>query len=138
MCSIAAASAAKGRNTPFWRSGPKLVTAISEPTLPANRRSLVWPLFVRDVRGMVPELTAEDLRKCGSGVRAQAVSPDGELVDDFVLTESPHAVHVLNAPSPAATSSLLIGDRIAGTVLDQLGLPGQDASGRTAGSSPPA
>ena len=119
--------ALRGLARRYWRSG-----------LTEMARSLVWPLFVRDVRGMVPELTAEDLRKCGSGVRAQAVSPDGELVDDFVLTESPHAVHVLNAPSPAATSSLLIGDRIAGTVLDQLGLPGQDASGRTAGSGPPA
>jgi (S)-2-hydroxyglutarate dehydrogenase len=84
-------------------------------------RSLFWPLFVRDVRRLVPEVTSADLRKHGSGVRAQAVSDDGKLIDDFVITAEPHAVHVLNAPSPAATSSLLIGERIAEDVLARIG-----------------
>ncbi|MFF9077921.1 L-2-hydroxyglutarate oxidase [Streptomyces sp. NPDC014735] len=94
----------------FWRHG---VTEIS--------RSLLWPLFVRDVRRLVPEIESRDMRRHGSGVRAQAVTADGQLVDDFVISRTPRAVHVLNAPSPAATSSLRIGSRIAADVFEQLG-----------------
>lgn len=85
-------------------------------------RSLIWPLFVRDVRRLIPEINGEDMRRHGSGVRAQAVTADGELVDDFIISRTPRAIHVLNAPSPAATSSLLIGSHIAAEVFDQLGL----------------
>lgn len=121
---LAADPALRGLARRYWRSG-----------LGEVARSLAWPLFVRAVRRLVPDLSSGDLRKHGSGVRAQAVTPDGELVDDFVVTRSEHAVHVLNAPSPAATSSLLIGDRIVDDVLDLLNQPG---SGQRAGGLPPA
>jgi len=61
----------------------------------------------------VPELTNEDLSGTGSGVRAQAVDRGGNLLDDFRIEEVNGAIHVLNAPSPGATSSLVIGDYIA-------------------------
>ncbi len=77
--------------------------------------------FVRSARRLVPGLDVADLRRGRSGVRAQAVGPDGALLDDFRIVTSPRAVHVLNAPSPAATSSLAIGDHIAGLVADTLG-----------------
>lgn len=102
--------ALRGLARRFWRHG---VTEIS--------RSLIWPLFVRDVRRLLPEIESRDMRRHGSGVRAQAVTADGQLVDDFVISRTPRAVHVLNAPSPAATSSLHIGSRIAADVLEQLG-----------------
>ncbi|SNY66057.1 L-2-hydroxyglutarate oxidase [Paractinoplanes atraurantiacus] len=102
--------ALRGLTKRFWRYG---VTEIS--------RSLVWPLFVREVRKMAPSVRGRDMRRHGSGVRAQAVTRDGALVDDFVIQRTERAVHVLNAPSPAATSSLLIGSRIAGDVFEQLG-----------------
>ncbi|HEX9886725.1 MAG TPA: L-2-hydroxyglutarate oxidase [Longimicrobiales bacterium] len=69
--------------------------------------------FVDALRRLVPEITAGDLVPGGSGVRAQAVLPSGELVHDFLWIERPGAVHVLNAPSPAATASLAIGSEIA-------------------------
>jgi len=84
-------------------------------------RSLSWRLYVREVRKLVPALTGHDLRRHGSGVRAQAVRDTGELVDDFVIDRTPRAVHVLNAPSPAATSSLHIGSHVAADVFEHLG-----------------
>lgn len=71
--------------------------------------SLSKAAFVRSMQKLVPEIKANDLEKWGSGVRAQAVLHDGSLVDDFVIEETPNAVHVINAPSPGATSSLSIG-----------------------------
>jgi L-2-hydroxyglutarate oxidase LhgO len=56
--------------------------------------------------------TADDLEPGGAGVRAQALDADGRLIDDFVLLAAPRSVHVLNAPSPAATSALAIADHI--------------------------
>ena len=76
-------------------------------------RSVWRPLFLRSLQELVPELTAADLLPAPAGVRAQAVGPDGALVDDFLIVERPGALHVLNAPSPAATSSLEIGAEIA-------------------------
>jgi len=61
----------------------------------------------------VPDVTPDDLTRGGAGVRAQAVARDGRLVDDFAIARSPRAIHVLNAPSPAATASLAIGEYIA-------------------------
>lgn len=69
--------------------------------------------FVRSLRKLVPEIQAGDIVRGGAGVRAQAVSADGALVDDFKFAESARSLHVLNAPSPAATASLAIGDYIA-------------------------
>jgi L-2-hydroxyglutarate oxidase len=70
----------------------------------------------------VPAVRAEDVERGGAGVRAQAVSPDGSLVDDFRIVTGPDSVHVLNAPSPAATASLAIGRHVAGLAAETLGL----------------
>lgn len=68
--------------------------------------------FVRSLQHLIPEVTANDLARGGAGVRAQAVTRDGALVDDFRIVERPGALHVLNAPSPGATCSLVIGRHI--------------------------
>jgi (S)-2-hydroxyglutarate dehydrogenase len=70
-------------------------------------------LFVASARKLLPELEVRDVVSGPAGIRAQAVSADGALVEDFVLERRPGVVHVRNAPSPAATSSLLIGETIA-------------------------
>ena len=88
------------------------------------RRSFSRKLFYRSLQRLVPELQENDLEPGGAGVRAQAMLPDGTLVQDFHLIERERAVHVLNAPSPAATASLAIGGYIAGRVL---GIQGQTA-----------
>jgi L-2-hydroxyglutarate oxidase len=75
-------------------------------------RSLNKPAFVRALQKLVPEIRESDLVPGGAGVRAQAVSASGALVDDFVIQESRNAIHVLNAPSPGATASLAIGQAI--------------------------
>jgi L-2-hydroxyglutarate oxidase len=80
-------------------------------------RSLSKAAFVRSVARLVPEITGADLVRTGAGVRAQALLPDGVLADDFVIEEDERAVHVLNAPSPAATASLPIGEEIARRAL---------------------
>jgi L-2-hydroxyglutarate oxidase LhgO len=72
--------------------------------------------YARRARRLVPAVTAADLLPGGSGVRAQAVTPDGALVDDFVIERAGATVHVLNAPSPGATASLAIGTHVAGLV----------------------
>ena len=95
----------------YWRTG-----------LYEMYRSLSRRAFVRALQRLVPELRAEDVTRGGAGVRAQAVSPDGSLVDDFRIVESPGAVHVLNAPSPAATASLAIGRHIAGLATERFSL----------------
>jgi (S)-2-hydroxyglutarate dehydrogenase len=76
-------------------------------------RSLSRRVFLRALQKLVPDLRDEDLMPGGSGVRAQTISRDGELVGDFQFIDAPHAIHVLNAPSPAATASLAIGRQIA-------------------------
>lgn len=68
--------------------------------------------FTKALQELVPEIGPEDLAPGGAGVRAQALGHDGKLLDDFVVMRSEHMVHVLNAPSPAATSSLAIADHI--------------------------
>ena len=83
-------------------------------------RSLSPRLFAAAARRLVPELRVEDLRPAGAGVRAQAVTADGRLVDDFLVVETPTALHVLNAPSPAATAALPIGAELADRVCARL------------------
>lgn len=77
-------------------------------------RSLSKSAFTRALRWLMPEIEKGDLKPGGAGVRAQALEPDGFLVDDFRIKEAPNMVHVLNAPSPAATASINIGKTIAG------------------------
>lgn len=92
----------------YWRTGAaELLRSRSEH------------LLLRDVRRLLPETTSADLRPAGAGIRAQALGRDGTLLDDFAFATSPHAVHVLNAPSPAATASMAIAEVIADQ-LDRL------------------
>jgi (S)-2-hydroxyglutarate dehydrogenase len=81
------------------------------------RRSLSKRAFTAAVRRLLPEVGEDDLLPAPAGVRAQAVLPDGSLADDFRIAEGPHAVHVLNAPSPAATACLPIGREVAERAL---------------------
>jgi L-2-hydroxyglutarate oxidase len=93
----------------FWW----LVGRYWKPGLAEINRSLRKSVFVRSLQRLVPAITEQDLVPGGAGVRAQAVDRRGRLIDDFQIEESPGAIHVLNAPSPAATSSLMIGKFIA-------------------------
>jgi L-2-hydroxyglutarate oxidase len=83
-------------------------------------RSFSKSAFTRALQKLVPDITADDLIKGGAGVRAQACDRKGGLVDDFVIIEKERAVNVCNAPSPAATSSLSIGQTISEIVLKRI------------------
>jgi len=76
-------------------------------------RSFFKPAFVKALRELIPEIKSYHLNAGGSGVRAQALEPNGHLVDDFRIKESDNMIHVLNSPSPAATASISIGKQIA-------------------------
>ncbi len=84
------------------------------------RRSFSKELFCRSLQRLVPEIRMEDLAPGGSGVRAQAMSPEGALLDDFEFVEGEREIHVVNAPSPGATSSLAIGEEIAAMLAGRL------------------
>ena len=102
----------------FWRMAAKYwKTGAGE-----FHRSFSKPAFVKALQRLMPELEEADLVPGGAGVRAQAVAPDGSLVDDFRIERAEKMIHVLNAPSPAATSSLSIGDTIAGMAAEQFSL----------------
>jgi L-2-hydroxyglutarate oxidase len=94
----------------FWRTG------LDEMYRSVSRRA-----FWRALRKLIPEVRLADLVPAGAGVRAQAVGPDGKLVDDFFIRQADRMVHVLNAPSPAATASISIGRSIAETARKELG-----------------
>jgi len=79
-------------------------------------RSFSKAAFVRSLQRLIPEVQSEDLVPTHAGVRAQALMQDGKLVDDFLIVEGENSVHVCNAPSPAATSSLEIGKAVAARV----------------------
>jgi 2-hydroxyglutarate dehydrogenase len=89
----------------FWRTGAGEL-----------RRALSRRALVRAAAGYVPELQAADVEPAFAGVRAQALARNGRLVDDFVVSETERALHVRNAPSPAATSALALGRLIADRV----------------------
>ena len=89
-----------GRN--YWKTG------MGEYT-----RSLFKPLFVKALQYLVPAIQGSDLVTGGSGVRAQAMDETGKLLDDFCIVQSERFIHILNAPSPAATASFAIGSTIA-------------------------
>ena len=84
------------------------------------RRSLSKAEFTRSLQKLVPEIRAEDLETGGAGVRAQAMLPEGKLIEDFHFEEARGILHVVNAPSPAATASLAIGARISEKLLTQV------------------
>jgi L-2-hydroxyglutarate oxidase len=79
-------------------------------------RSLSKNAFVKSLQQLIPEVTADDLVPAKAGIRAQALQPDGTLVNDFLLVPGENAIHVCNAPSPAATASLEIGKAIVAQV----------------------
>ena len=81
------------------------------------RRSVVKKYFVNSLRQMLPDIGPDDLMPCVAGVRAQAVFNDGRLVDDFLIDQGPGYLNVINAPSPAATASLVIGRHLARKAL---------------------
>ncbi len=102
----------------FWRmAGKHWRNALGE-----WHRSLSKRAFVRALQRLLPEIRDSDLVRGGSGVRAQALKPDGALVDDFQFVPSGKVLHVLNVPSPAATASLMIGKTIVDTAASSLGL----------------
>jgi len=89
----------------YWRTG-----------LGEFYRSFSKRAFVRALQRLVPDIRAADVERGGAGVRAQAIDRSGALLDDFRLVETADALHVLNAPSPAATASLAIGEYISAKV----------------------
>jgi L-2-hydroxyglutarate oxidase len=93
----------------YWRTG-----------LGEYRRSFSKRAFVRALQVLVPEVVEDDLIAAPAGVRAQACDNRGNLLDDFALRESTRVTHVCNAPSPAATASLAIGEYIATRVGTRL------------------
>jgi (S)-2-hydroxyglutarate dehydrogenase len=93
----------------FW----KMVSKYWKTGVGEMYRSISREAFVKALQKLVPELRMQDVRPAGSGVRAQAVAPDGALVDDFRIVETERMVHVLNVPSPGATASISIGKTIA-------------------------
>jgi L-2-hydroxyglutarate oxidase len=93
----------------FWRMALKYwKTGFGE-----MYRSLSKKAFVHALQRLVPEIQEQDVHRSGAGVRAQALDPRGNLVDDFAIVQAEHQIHVLNAPSPAATASISIGRTIA-------------------------
>jgi L-2-hydroxyglutarate oxidase len=100
----------------FWR----LAARHSSIGLGEIYRSLRKEAFLASLRKLLPHIEMNHLEPAPSGVRGQAVSPEGRLVDDFVILEDERAIHVLNAPSPAATSSIPIGEHIAEKILERL------------------
>ncbi|MEQ8658442.1 MAG: L-2-hydroxyglutarate oxidase [Hyphomicrobiales bacterium] len=105
----------------FWKvMGKNLGSGITE-----FRNSLSKQRYLRLCQKYAPGLTLDDLEPCPAGIRAQAVMRDGTLVHDFLIKQTPRTLHVCNAPSPAATSSLPIGEYLVSLVAEQR----QDAAG---------
>lgn len=102
----------------FWRMARRhWRTGLSECYRTFSKRALV-----RALRRMIPDLAADDLRPAEPGIRAQAVGQDGRLIDDFRTVRTGRMIHVLNAPSPAATASLALGRQIAEWTPNAAGL----------------
>ncbi|MGB5847985.1 MAG: L-2-hydroxyglutarate oxidase, partial [Ignavibacteriaceae bacterium] len=95
--------------TGFW----KMVSKYYKMGLGEFHRSLSKSAFVKALKKLVPEIDTDSIEKGGAGVRAQALEASGKLVDDFRIVEANRMIHVLNAPSPAATASISIGNYIA-------------------------
>jgi L-2-hydroxyglutarate oxidase len=95
----------------YWRMG------LGEMYRSWNKRA-----FITALQKLLPELGMDDVKPGGAGVRAQAMDREGKLLDDFSIIEAPSAIHVLNAPSPAATASIVIGEAIVDKALAAFGL----------------
>lgn len=92
----------------FW----KLASKNLGEGLKEMHRSFSKAAFTRSLQQLIPEVQSEDLIPCKAGIRAQALQSDGKLVDDFLIIKGRNSMHVCNAPSPAATASLEIGQAI--------------------------
>jgi len=87
------------------------------------RRAFSKPRFLKTLQRLIPDLNMDDLAPGRAGVRAMALGPDGEMLDDFVLEYGHNSIHVLNAPSPAATAALAIGSQIRDMAGERFNLP---------------
>lgn len=96
----------------FW----KLAAKHADEGIQEIIRSFSKAAFVKSLQQLIPEVQAQDLVPTHAGVRAQALMNDGKLVDDFLIIPGQNSIHVCNAPSPAATSSLEIGKAIVAQV----------------------
>ena len=105
----------------IWPGTARLVARYWRPGLAELARALSRRRFTKAARRLVPDLDAADLSSGTSGVRAQAVDRSGGLVDDFTLVEGERSLHLVNAPSPAATAALGIGELVAGRVAAAFG-----------------
>ena len=103
-----------------WRGFQRLAARYLRTGLAEMWRDWWKPAFIGELRRYIPEIRADQLRFGPSGVRAQALARDGTLVDDFSLTGGKRVIHVRNAPSPAATSSLAIGRHLAEMAIARL------------------
>ena len=102
----------------FWKMGRKYYkTGFHE-----FYRSLSKTAFVSALQKLIPAINEDDVEPYKAGVRAQAVDKNGNLLDDFRIIENDNMVHILNAPSPAATASLSIGEKISSLVIDKVSL----------------
>jgi L-2-hydroxyglutarate oxidase len=99
----------------FW----KLAAKHADEGIQEIIRSFSKAAFTRSLQKLIPEVRSQDLVPCHAGVRAQALMNDGKLVDDFLIVQDQNSVHVCNAPSPAATSSLEIGKSIVAQIPEQ-------------------
>ena len=99
----------------FW----KLAAKHADEGIKEIIRSFSKAAFVRSLQKLIPEVQAQDLVPTHAGVRAQALKHDGSLVDDFLIVQGENSIHVCNAPSPAATSSLEIGKAIVAQITEQ-------------------
>ncbi len=102
----------------FW----KLISQYWRTGFGEMYRSISKRVFVSALQKLIPEIEPGDVESGKSGVRAQALGPEGNLIDDFHIMEAENMIHVLNAPSPAATASLRIGERIADMAEQRFGL----------------
>ncbi|MEA5533316.1 L-2-hydroxyglutarate oxidase [Crocosphaera sp. XPORK-15E] len=96
----------------FW----KLAAKHADEGIKEIIRSFSKAAFVNSLQQLIPDVTADDIIPCEAGVRAQALKADGKLVDDFLIIQNKQAMHVCNAPSPAATASLEIGKYIVAQI----------------------
>ncbi|GIV66295.1 MAG: hydroxyglutarate oxidase [Bellilinea sp.] len=113
----------------FWRMGLKYWRMGFEEFY----RSLSKRAFVSALQKLIPDLGMNDVHRSGAGVRAQALEPNGALVDDFRIVEAAGMIHVLNAPSPAATASLSIGKTIASMAIRNFNLREKQPASQTSG-----
>ncbi len=103
-----------------WPGFRKIAVKYWKTELRELQRSFSKAAFVKALKELIPEIKEDDVESGGSGVRAQAVDRAGNLVDDFLILESQHVLNVCNAPSPAATSCLSIGEHIAGMAVTRI------------------